>query len=141
MINKTNQFNINGKRLTEAEWDAQLAAPESILQVVSYQDKFGPLGVIAVLAGRSEQDRLRITCWVMSCRAFARRIEYQCLRALFERGDFSEVLLDYEATPRNQPVCDFLTPLLDGTPNGEVRISRAAFLERSPQLFHSVNFL
>ncbi|NQT51558.1 HAD-IIIC family phosphatase, partial [bacterium] len=31
LINKTNQFNLNGRRLGEAEWQARLAAPESFL--------------------------------------------------------------------------------------------------------------
>ena len=43
--------------------------------VVSYRDKFGPLGKIAVLQGVKNGDAARIETWVMSCRAFARRIE------------------------------------------------------------------
>src|SRR5436190_4409638 len=38
LINKTNQFNLNGKRLTEAEWSAALDDPASFLVTVSYED-------------------------------------------------------------------------------------------------------
>jgi FkbH-like protein len=139
LINKTNQFNLNGRRMTDAEWDAQLADPATFLQVVSYRDKYGPLGIVAVVSGRAEGEALRLNCWVMSCRAFARRIEYQCLRALFERSGATEVCLDYRPTARNQPVHTFLTALADDPPDGAVRIGRGAFLKRCPALFHEVN--
>ena len=52
LVNKTNQFNLNGRRYTEADWHRQLVSPGAVLVAVSYEDKFGPLGTIAVLAGR-----------------------------------------------------------------------------------------
>jgi FkbH-like protein len=139
LINKTNQFNLNGRRVTESEWAAQVADPAALHQVISYQDKFGQLGIIAVLSGIAEAQRIRVNCWVMSCRAFARRIEYQCLHSLFEQTGSPEIWLDYQATPRNQPVRDFLTTLVDEIPEGGVRIDRTAFYARCPSLFHTVN--
>ena len=67
-----------------ADWHKLLAAPGAVLAAVSYEDKFGPLGTIAVLAGRVEGDCLHVDTWVMSCRAFARRIEHQTLKMLFD---------------------------------------------------------
>src|ERR1019366_1176768 len=52
LVNKTNQFNLNGRRFTESEWRTLLEDPQSFVWTVSYTDKFGPLGKIAVLAGR-----------------------------------------------------------------------------------------
>ena len=84
LINKTNQFNLNGKRHTEASWRQSLSDPESFLMLVSYEDRFGPLGKIAVVTGKLRGDILDIHEWVMSCRAFSRRIEYGCLLAVPE---------------------------------------------------------
>ncbi|MCH8899240.1 MAG: HAD-IIIC family phosphatase, partial [Acidobacteria bacterium] len=49
MSRKTNQFNLNGKRWIEGAWRRHLNQPDSFLMLVSYQDKYGPLGKIAVL--------------------------------------------------------------------------------------------
>jgi FkbH-like protein len=44
LINKTNQFNLNGKRMSEAAWRAYLNDPATFLVTVSYGDKYGALG-------------------------------------------------------------------------------------------------
>ncbi|MEJ7608515.1 MAG: HAD-IIIC family phosphatase, partial [Bryobacteraceae bacterium] len=84
LVNKTNQFNLNGFRYTEAEWHAELWKQGALLCVVSYEDRFGPLGRISVLAGWVEEGVLKVSAWVMSCRAFSRHIEYGCLRYMFD---------------------------------------------------------
>src|SRR5581483_8479195 len=80
LVNKTNQFNLNGERYGEAEWRSLLAAPGSFVLGLDYEDKFGPLGTIAVVTGRRAGDEVRVERWVMSCRAFSRRIEHATLR-------------------------------------------------------------
>ena len=138
LINKTNQFNLNGKRLTEAAWKTYLNDPATFVMAASYEDKFGPLGKIAVLLGRIQGKSLRIDSWVMSCRAFSRRIEYQSLKQLFEKFDAEEISFDYQATPRNGPLQEFFTELLGSPLTADMRLSRAAFSEKSPSLFHRV---
>src|SRR5260370_877595 len=55
LVNKTNQFNLNGTRYNEAEWHGRFAASNTFAVNASYRDKNGPLGVIAVLAGQSSE--------------------------------------------------------------------------------------
>jgi len=117
LVNKTNQFNLNGRRYTDAEWSRLLSAPDSFLLTASYRDKFGPLGKVAVLAGVAEGRRLTIHTWVMSCRAFARHIEYRCMAELLARFDPAEVAFDYANTERNGPLRDFLTEILGEFPS------------------------
>jgi FkbH-like protein len=138
LINKTNQFNLNGKRLTDAVWKTYLNDPATFAMAASYEDKFGPLGKIAVLLGRIQGKALRIDSWVMSCRAFSRRIEYQSLKQLFGKFDAEEISFDYQATPRNGPLQEFFTELLGSPLTAGMRLSRAAFSEKSPSLFHRV---
>ena len=130
LINKTNQFNLNGVRYTEADWMAYLAGAATQLAVVDYQDRFGKLGKIAVLAGRETAGRFELDVWVMSCRAFSRRIEHQCLRMLLER--FESVLLRFEPTERNAPMQDFVAQMTAGNRT----IARAEFHQRCPPLYH-----
>ena len=85
LVNKTNQFNLNGRRFQPADWAAALDRPGAWLAVVSYKDKFGALGKIAVVQGRALESHLYIDTWVMSCPAFSRRIEFAVLAELFRR--------------------------------------------------------
>jgi FkbH-like protein len=108
LINKTNQFNLNGVRLTEGEWLRRLEDPASFVVSVSYEDKFGPLGAIGVVAGKRAAGRLEIGTWVMSCRAFSRRIEFHTLEYLFGSSGAESISLKFQPTERNQPLQEFL---------------------------------
>jgi FkbH-like protein len=125
LVNKTNQFNLNGKRYTEASWHKYFLDPASFLMTVSYKDKFGPLGKIAVIAGRLNR-KLNVDTWVMSCRAFSRRIEHRCLEELFAKFGIDEIELDYLQTDRNGPLAQFLMEILGAAPSPKFTISRRA---------------
>jgi FkbH-like protein len=139
LVNKTNQFNLNGRRFTESEWRAHLENPAGFLLTVSYQDKFGPLGRIAVALGTFGQDSCSIDAWVLSCRAFSRLVEHQMLRRLFALTAADEIVFSYCATPRNGPLRRFFSSLLGAEPVGEgLRLSRAQFNEGCTELPHRV---
>jgi FkbH-like protein len=132
LINKTNQFNLNGQRYGEADWRQFLARPDSRLIIIDYQDRFGRLGKVAVIAGRQQKGSFEVSSWVMSCRAFSRRIEHQCLRYLFDHC--SEVRLQFLPTNRNGPLQSFLSEI---SPTPDV-ITRSEFEKRCPPLFHTM---
>ncbi len=136
LVNKTNQFNLNGVRYTDASWSSQLAQDGLWLQVAEYQDRFARLGKISVIAGHRDGNRLTISTWVMSCRAFSRRIEYHCLEDLFEYFGVPDVKLLFVATGRNGPLRDFLENLTGTVPEAEIVITREAFREKCPPLYH-----
>jgi FkbH-like protein len=104
LINKTNQFNLNGVRLSEGEWLKVLEDENSLAVGVSYEDKFGPLGTIGVLAGRRVGGDIELTSWVLSCRAFSRKIEHHMLDYLFSHLGAANVRLAFRGTDRNQPL-------------------------------------
>ena len=116
LVNKTNQFNLNGTRYTEAEWQAELQRDGSLLSVVSYEDRFGPLGRIAVFSGVVAGGDLTLKTWVMSCRAFSRRIEHACLKYLLDQPGIERVIFDFKPTPRNGPLQEFLREVLGEDP-------------------------
>lgn len=135
LVNKTNQFNLNGIRRTDADWQAGNRMQDAVVAVVSYEDKFGPLGKIAVIQGCRNGTALQVKTWVMSCRAFSRRVEYQCLRVLFDRFNLTAIGFDFAATPRNGPLQEFFAVLLGDKPAGHVTLSRVEFESRCPALF------
>ncbi|HSS20763.1 MAG TPA: HAD-IIIC family phosphatase [Pyrinomonadaceae bacterium] len=139
LVNKTNQFNLNGRRLSEVDFQSALQQPDTVSLLVSYKDKYGPLGKIAVLLGQVRGSSLSVDTWVMSCRAFSRHIEYRCLDYLFETSGVSEIVLDYQATDRNGPVLDFLSRVAESELTPPVSIQRETFMRRKPALFHKVN--
>ncbi len=138
LVNKTNQFNLNGRRYTERLWREYLHQVDTFLLRVAYKDKFGPLGTIAVLAGRSQpaSSALEIDVWVMSCRAFSRRIEHRCLEQLFEQLKVEQIAFDYQPTARNGPLQDFFSSLLDRPPQAGFQIELNGFRAHCPSLFH-----
>jgi predicted enzyme involved in methoxymalonyl-ACP biosynthesis len=105
---------------------------------VAYQDKFGPLGTIAVLQGVQHGAHLCIDVWVMSCRAFARRIEHQCLKALFEKTGAEEIQFHFVPTERNGPLREFFRAMLGEEPGVQARLTRSQFEQRCPPLYHRI---
>lgn len=138
LVNKTNQFNLNGVRYTEAEWQDVLRQPRSFCAAVSYRDKFGPLGKIAVIRGKEQGKRLAIATWVMSCRAFSRRIEYQSLFQIFRKFSPGEIVFEYRATGKNAPIQAFLAQVLEQPPAPDIRLTFDQFEARRPRLYHKV---
>jgi FkbH-like protein len=139
LVNKTNQFNLNGRRYHEAEWLGYLQGPSRLLWIASYTDRFGSLGKISVLAGRFiEEAHLEVDAWVLSCRAFARRIEYAMLDALFQRHQVREIHFRFQTTDRNTPLQEFLTRLKGALPNGPIVLTADEFAHRKLACYLSV---
>jgi FkbH-like protein len=138
LVNKTNQFNLNGLRHTEAEWRRNFNSRSSFLLLVSYKDKYGPLGKIAVLAGKRQDSALWVHTWVMSCRAFSRRIEHSCLDLLFSQFGVGELRFNFAPTPRNGPFRACFAPFLGVAPEKPFSVTQAQFEEHCPRLYHKV---
>jgi FkbH-like protein len=142
LVNKTNQFNLNGRRFQEAEWKKWISAPATVAVAVNYRDKYGPLGEIAVIAGElqngdaRDRRRLHVRTWVMSCRAFSRLIEYECIRWLFDKLDVDEMEFDFLPTARNAPIRDFLQQIGGAPAEPRCHLLRNRFLENCPQSSH-----
>lgn len=141
LVNKTNQMNLNGERIEWPEWQALLRRNDSTVLVVEYADRFGALGRISVVAGiQSDADTLDIEHWVMSCRAFSRRIEHATIAALFARTGSRYIRFDYRPTKRNGPMQSFLAEFCDLPAEAKaIVLSRADFEERCPTLYAEVN--
>jgi FkbH-like protein len=136
LLNKTNQFNLNGERWEESGFQRFLATPGSLLCVASYEDRFGPLGKIAVAAGSMDNKNLRLTSWVLSCRAFSRRIEFAMLEALFAHTGVDAIEMVWKTTPKNNATRDALSVLFDQLPEqGILLLSRAQFVVRCPHVY------
>ena len=89
LINKTNQFNATGVRVT-AEALAELAAnPRNLVLHFRLIDRFSDNGLVSVMVlTRSTNDPsvMKIDNWVMSCRVFGRQLEHEAMNIAVEEA-------------------------------------------------------
>ena len=124
LINKTNQFNNNGARITETK-------PQELfdngVRIITFglSDKYGDHGEVAVLL---LDDDGKLIHFVMSCRVFQRRLEFFALLWLYKELDYNHVDLDFKITEKNLPFQNFLEEYLGVKQNnGVVRIDLKDF--------------
>jgi len=141
LVNKTNQFNLNGRRFTPADWHKSTSSDRSLVAAVSYEDKFGPLGTIAVVKAEFRGKGALVDTWVMSCRAFSRRIEHQTLKMLFDTTGVDEIEFAFEPTAKNGPTQEFFASLLGEIPTAAFSLTRSQFEDHCPALYHEVREL
>ncbi len=84
LINKTNQFNLTTRRMTEAEVVETMQDPEAFGLQFRLVDRFGDNGIIAIVVGRREADEVALDVWLMSCRVLGRRVEQATLSVAVE---------------------------------------------------------
>ena len=103
LINKTNQFNLNGRRVTEDEVASILAAGGQ-LYTASLSDQHGSHGEIlaCLISGTGV-----IESFVMSCRVLQRRVEYAFLTWLAS-SERPPSAVRHVRTQRNAPMQQFL---------------------------------
>lgn len=134
LINKTNQFNLNGRRWSESEWSRYHEDKSREVVSISYSDKFGALGKIGVIMFRRNHDVLEIEQWVLSCRAFARRIEHATLKSICGVWDPQAIRFEYQKTEKNSPLAEFLATL-SMTDN---KVSSPDLLQSLPVIYASI---
>ncbi|MCF6312319.1 MAG: HAD-IIIC family phosphatase [Verrucomicrobiales bacterium] len=141
LINKTNQFNLNGNRLVPKEWLNLQNDESTVMLTVEYEDKFGKLGKIAVLIGTRNGSTLDVTSWILSCRAFSRRIEHLCLQILFDQLQFETVQLHYKKTDRNEPIARLIASFSQQPLSGKITLEKKTFFDYCPPLYHSLQYI
>ncbi len=138
LINKTNQFNLNGVRLADTEFHSYLGQENSFLLTINYSDKFGALGKVSAMLGCMRGDNILVDSWVLSCRAFSHRIEFACLSVLFELCAARHVCLRWKSTERNSYLQEFLRQLAGKKVDNELFIDRDQFLQNCPALPYKI---
>lgn len=112
LINRTNQFNLTGERITRADWLEWGATPGAFCLSARLEDKYGDFGTICVVTGRRlDPGTLFIRQFVLSCRAFGRGVESAVLRELVEWLPAVQVCGTFRDTGKNAPARRFLASL------------------------------
>jgi FkbH-like protein len=122
LINKTNQFNLNGRRWTDEDVATVLATGGRLLGA-TLTDRSGSHGeIIAFLVTATGV----VEAWVMSCRVFQRRVEHAFLLAALARGT-AVTGFRFAATERNEPMRQFLRSLSGQPGDGVIAFDPTQF--------------
>jgi FkbH-like protein len=104
LVQRTNQFNTTTRRRSRADVRALLKSAEHDVTVSSLRDRFGDLGVVAVVVTNySNPGVAEIDSFVMSCRAMGFGLEYLLLNELTSRQPGLEWRGRLIPTDRNGP--------------------------------------
>lgn len=110
LTNKSNQFNLTTKRYTQAEIEEVANSDEYITLYGKLEDSFGDNGVVSVIIGKKENEKLNIDLWIMSCRVLKRDMEYAMMDTLVHnatKNGIKEIYGYYYPTMKNKMVKNF----------------------------------
>ena len=110
LINKTNQFNLNGLRITEKEWSKYFSKDYFVI-TLSLTDKIADHGTIGVLVCKKQNKNLNVLSMVLSCRVFSRNVEIVFLKLLMKiakENKIEKIIFKYKKTLKNRLVKQFI---------------------------------
>jgi len=109
LSNKTNQFNTNLQRYTEAEVQERFANSNYDFYTVTLSDFLSDSGIIGVFGVRNEEKRLIIDEILFSCRALGRQVEnFSLLTILQQYEEVESVEILSQKSDRNGPALKWL---------------------------------
>jgi FkbH-like protein len=111
LINKSNQFNLTTRRLSEEEVAEAAADPECLTLQLRLVDRLGDNGIIGVVVARQApaSAAIEIELWLMSCRVLGRQVEAATLNLLADlarRRGAKRLVGTYIPTAKNGMVRD-----------------------------------
>lgn len=110
LTNKSNQFNLTTLRCSEDEISRMSGDVNYLTLYGKLEDVFGDNGLVSVVAGEIENDKLHIRLWLMSCRVLKRGLEDAMMNKLVEMSQvkgIKKIYGYYYATPKNTMVKNF----------------------------------
>lgn len=110
LINRTNQFNLQGSRTSFAEVRRWFDDPATTILLASADDRFGSNGTVCIAVARRSGDAVEVPVFVLSCRVFGYGIEHAVMNHIKRvvRRDGERLVAWLVETPHNGPCRGFL---------------------------------
>lgn len=111
LINRTNQFNLEGARVSLSDMNDWFNDKNYIILSGRTSDRFGDMGVTCVTVGKLSGEEFRVIAFVLSCRVFGYHFEHSVmsyLKTLAAKAGAKTIKAKYVATAVNAPCKDFL---------------------------------
>lgn len=124
LLQRSNQFNLAGKRYAADEFDALLASPEFDCYAFDVKDRYGDYGIVGFVSVQNQGDKVMVTDFVMSCRVARKKVENAFFYWYLNREQChgKEVFATMKATGRNQPLRlvfdELMFEVVEETPDG-----------------------
>jgi FkbH-like protein len=110
LINRTNQFNLEGRRTNFREASEWYSSGRHVILVGTTADRFGDMGITCIAVVELAEPSARILAFVLSCRVFGYGIERAVLnrvkKLVQERGVW-RLEGRFKPTAQNMPCRDF----------------------------------
>jgi FkbH-like protein len=110
LVNKTNQMNLSGRRLSSRELMDWASAPNRAVLTFRVADRFGDSGLTGVIGLAFDGRSARLVDFLSSCRVLGRGVEETLLHVAVSqaRATGADTLVaDLNPTPRNGPCLEF----------------------------------
>jgi FkbH-like protein len=110
LFNKTNQFNTTTRRYSSEKITNLAGSPNTLTLQFRLLDRIGDNGLVSAMILRptaEDENVLEIDNWVMSCRVFGRRLEFEAMNIAVEaacRRGIKAFIADYIATSKNNVI-------------------------------------
>ena len=111
LTERTTQFNINGRRLSQGDLLRLRDGKSSGVRCLSVSDRFGDYGLVGLVAGTAEEQVLEVGTFLMSCRVLGRGVEHAMINELGKLAAALEcrsMRFLVHVSARNLPVRQFL---------------------------------
>ncbi len=110
LLNKTNQFNLRTRRLTQGELEHWLEAGNQLF-AFRVADRFGDMGLTGLVGLSVSEGQVELTDFILSCRVMGRDIEQAMLDSAIRYAPLigvDQVQVHYQQTAKNRPVFEFM---------------------------------
>ena len=111
LINRTNQFNLQGSRTNFREVTGWHGSAHHIILTAQTADRFGDMGTTCIAVAQITGEEMLVPIFVLSCRVFGYGVERTVLNQLKTMAQASgvrQMAAQYIRTFQNQPCEDFL---------------------------------
>ena len=107
LINRSNQYNISGRRYEAEELRSFVARPEVSQYAFKVKDNYGDYGIVGYATIVNSETEWRLLDFVMSCRVAQKKIERAFINWLVSKLPRKEMLVaSIKKTDRNKPLQD-----------------------------------
>jgi FkbH-like protein len=111
LLNKTNQMNLQTRRMSEEEFAAWSEEPDCKVWTFRVRDRFGDYGLTGLASLKVAGHEAFVADFLLSCRVFGKNVEDAIFATLVSEARFmgaTALTAIYVPTPKNNPCLQFL---------------------------------
>ena len=111
LLNKTNQMNLQTRRMSEEEFAAWSQEPNCKVWTFRVSDRFGDYGLTGLASLKVVEGNASIVDFLLSCRVFGKNVEDAIFATLVSEAratGATSVTATYIPTAKNKPCLEFL---------------------------------